>query len=133
LRALLVLALIAGWRGQTHQQLSVVDVYLTDAQASPHLAPRVRHYPAGVPWVCVYLIYGQGRPGVDRYSYHFAHETSVFFEDVEHRVTTAHGVALDCFPTGGALAPGPYVAQVLINGRIVRQLPFTVDMPIGAP
>ena len=125
-RALLALLLLSGWIWQGRQHLSVVEVYFTAPHATAALAPRVRQYPAGTPWICLYFVYAQARPGVDRYTYRFAQGTSVFFQDTPHRVSVTHGVALDCFATGGALPPGHYVADLLVDGALARRLPLVV-------
>ncbi|MGH2347199.1 MAG: hypothetical protein ACRDG4_18380 [Chloroflexota bacterium] len=131
-RAFLVLLLGLGWLWQGHRQLRIVDVYLTTASAQLGAAAPTRVYPARVRSICAYLVYADSRPGVDTYSYRFA-GASVFFRDIAHRTDVAHGVALDCFDTGGALPPGRYEVTVLLDGNVARTLRFTVSSPPVTP
>jgi len=109
--------------------LGVVELYLTTAQARPSMAPRIRYYPAGAPWVCLYLVYTGARPGADHYTYRFVQGRDVIFRDIERTVPAPHGAALDCFPTGGGLAPGQYAAELLVDGGQARRIPLVVALP----
>ena len=94
--------------------------------AQPGAAPRVGQYPAGVPAVCVYLVYAGARPAVDRYAYRFLQGTSVLLRAAPHTVPVTHGAALSCFDTGGALAPGRYTTDLLVDGRLAARLPLVI-------
>jgi hypothetical protein len=132
-RIALALLLTAGWVWQERQRLGVVELYVTTSQARPGLAPRVHSYPAGAPWVCLYLVYAGARPGADHYTYRFVQGRDVIFRDVERTVPAPHGAALDCFPTGGSLAPGQYAAEILVDGHEARRIPLVVAPPITRP
>jgi hypothetical protein len=125
-RILLVFLLGLGWFWQEHQHARVVSVYLTTATTRPGADMPTMSYPAGVRSVCVYLVYADSRPGTDTYSYRFSRGSLVFFRDVVHRTDVAHGVALDCFDTGGALLPGSYDVTLLLDGNAARTMHFTV-------
>jgi hypothetical protein len=125
-RTLLVLLLGLGWLWQEHRRIRIVEVHLTTAAAQLGAAPFTAVYPAGARSVCGYLIYADSRPGIDTYSYRFSRGSLVFFRDVAHRTDVAHGVALDCFDTGGALPPGSYDATLLLNGNAARTMHFSV-------
>jgi hypothetical protein len=133
LRAGLVLLLGLGWAWQEHRHLQVVEVYFTTPAAKPGLAVAQSSYAQGTPSVCLYLVYADAQAGKDTYSYTFAHATHTFFRDVAHAVATTHGAALDCFDTGGELAPGSYTATVVLDGRDERTLPFSVGLPRRNP
>lgn len=122
----LALLLACAWVWQGHRSLGVVELYFTTPEARPGAAPRVERYPAGVADVCVYLIYAGARPGIDRYAYQFSQGTSVLLRDAPHTVPVAHGAALRCFKTGGALAPGHYTADLFIDDRPSARLPLVI-------
>jgi len=132
-RTLLVLLLGLGWLWQERRQLRIVDVYLTTTAAQLGAAPLTTVYPARVRSICAYLVYADSRPGVDTYSYRFASGGIIFFRDLAHRTPVAHGAALDCFDTGGALPPGRYAVTVLLGGDVARILWFTVSGPSVTP
>ena len=113
--------------------MRIVDVYLTTAAAQLGAAVPTTAYPAGVRSICAYLVYADSRPGLDTYSYRFAGGAGVFFRDAAHRPDVAHGVALDCFDTGGDLPPGRYTVTVLLDGEAARTLRFTVSSPPVTP
>ncbi|MGH2411699.1 MAG: hypothetical protein ACRDGS_15220, partial [Chloroflexota bacterium] len=115
-----MLLLGLGWLWQEHQRLGIVEVYLTTPAAQRGAATPTTVYPAGVRSICAYLVYADSRPGVDTYSYRFSSGGTVFFRDIVHRTAVAHGVALDCFDTGGALPPGRYAVTVLLDGDASR-------------
>ena len=132
-RLLLVLLLGLGWLWQERRQVRIVDVYLTTTAAQLGAATPTTVYPAHVRSICAYLVYADSRPGVDTYSYRFSSGGSVFFRDIAHRTPVAHGAALDCFDTGGALPPGRYAVTVMLDGAAVRTLWFTVGSPPVTP
>jgi len=111
----------------------IVDVYLTITAAQLGASPPTTVYPARVRSICAYLVYADSRPGVDTYSYRFSSDGSVFFRDLAHRTPVAHGAALDCFDTGGALPSGRYAVTVLLDGEVARILWFTVGGPPVTP
>ena len=129
-RVLLVLLLGLGWLWQEHRRLRVVEVFLTTPTATLALATPIATYPEGVRSICAYLVYADSRPGVDNYTYRFLSGSTVFFRAATRHTDVTHGVALDCFDTGGNLPPGRYDVAVLLNGITAQVLPFTVG---GAP
>lgn len=110
--------------------MRIVDIYLAAPAAQIGTATRMTVYPAHARSICTYLVYADNRPGVDTYSYRFSSGGVVFFRDIAHHPPVAHGVALDCFDTGGILPPGRYAVTVLTDGDAARLLWFTVN---GAP